>query len=95
MSGVIEPIATAARIERAAQLNTATKAGDIVAAYKVLQELRALPIDAARAVILEAGHSLTHTRSAREFWTIVQGDVAKAARGKVDGWGVRDLGAAR
>jgi len=69
----------------AAQLNEATKAGDIARAYSLLTKHQAE--DAVRVLLL-AGYSVVGPRD-RDFWKLAQADIARAARSHTDGYGVR------
>lgn len=70
---------------QAAQLNEATKAGDIARAYSLLMKQ---PADLAQRVLLFAGYSVVGPRD-RDFWKLAQADIARAARSHTDGFGVR------
>lgn len=69
----------------AAQLNEATKAGDLARAYTLLMKH---PAELAQRVLLFAGYSVVGPRD-RDFWKLAQADIARAARSLTDGFGVR------
>lgn len=71
----------------AEQLNTATRSGNLAAAYRVLQTI---PPKQMEAVALRAGYSVIRTRSPRDLTSHVVGQVARAARHNTDGFGLRD-----
>lgn len=75
----------------AEQLRTATRAGDLAAAYAVLKPL---DIETVKKVALHGGYSLIFTKKKKELLEYVQAQVAKAAKMRGDGWDLQKSKAA-
>ena len=74
--------------EQAAQLSSATRAGDLAGAYQTIQRLAA---DDAWPIALYAGFTMASRRPKAAFFSALQQQIANAARHKTDGFGLRAL----
>lgn len=70
----------------AKQLQVATRASNLAAAYAVLKPL---DLETVKAVALKGGYSIIFTRKKMELLEHVQAQVAKAAKIGCDGWMLR------
>lgn len=78
--------APALNIDLAEQISEACKAGDLVKAYGIVARQRNLQV--VNEAMLKAGFSVIG-QSDPQFLSFVQQTLAKAARAKTDGWGMR------
>jgi hypothetical protein len=67
----------------AQQLQAATRAGDLAAAYVVL---KSLDFETVRQVAMHGGYSLIFTKKRKELLEHLQPQIAKASRLRGDGW---------
>lgn len=75
----------------AQQLQAATRAGDLAAAYTVL---KTLDIETVKQVAIHGGYSLIFTKKRKELLEHIQRQVAKAAKLRGDGWSLQEERAA-